>query len=197
MALSLANIRTRVKTHIRAEMATPAVNDLNNASIDGWANEHCTDVIRILKDPVHFSSLIVPDTSITFSSGYASLPTGYELALAVKVATTTPTVTKRNCELLFDPQEFAKRDSSNFILTPDNDHPVVLIANARAYIKPTALTTGYLDYVKKHPTITTSQDTLFDSMGDKVLIDLILSSYYGFLEEYELQANHQKLAGVQ
>jgi len=177
-------------------MSTPAVNDLQDSSIDEFAQQHCTDVIQILKDPLHYSALVVTDSSLTFSSGAEDLPSDYELALAVKVETTSPSVSKRNCELLFDPQEFAKRDSSNFVLTPDQDHPAVLVANGKAYIKPTTLTTGYLDYVKTHPTLGASQGTVFSSVGDNVLIDLILASYYGFIEEFELQATHLKLAGA-
>lgn len=195
MALSRADLRTRFKTHIRAEMGTPAVNDIDDNSIDEFAQQHCADVISML-DPTHYSALIVPDSSLTFASGYEDLPSDYELALAVKLATTSPSVTKRNCELLFDPQEFARRDSSNFVLTPDQDHPVALVANDRVYIKPTTLTTGYLDYAKTHPTLGDSQGTEFSSAGDSVLINLMLASYYTFLEEDELQEKHLKLAGA-
>ena len=196
--MTRAALLARVKTHIRAELASGdlAVNDIHNDSIYEFAQQHCTDVIHILKDTSHFSALVEVDTSFDFSTGSKALPSDYELALAVKVTTTSPSVTKRNCELLFNPAEFAKRDSANFVLTPDQDHPVVLIADDKAYIKPTTLTTGYLDYVKTHPTLGSSQGTEFDSMGDNVLVNLVLASYYGFLEEFDLQANHLKLAGA-
>lgn len=196
MSLTRAEIRTRVKTHLRAEMSTPAVNDFNDNSIDEFAQQHCADVIHILNDPSHYPSLIVIDSSLTFSSGTASLPSDYELATSVKVTTTDPAVTKRDCKLLFNPADFSKLDSFNFILTPDQDHPVVLVANGNAYVRPTSITAGYLDYVKEHPTLSATQGTVFDSIGDNVLINLILASYYGFIEEFELQANHLKLAGA-
>jgi hypothetical protein len=176
-------------------LATPAVNDLHNTSITEFANQHTADVIRILKDVVHYPSLHNIDTALTFASGYASLPSDYLLATAVKVTTTSPAVTKKRCRLFFKHQDFARMDSSNFILTPNQERPVALVAD-KIYIKPTTLTAGFLDYIEKHPTISGSQGTVFDVMGDNILVNLILASYYGFIEEEGLQEKHLKLAGA-
>lgn len=195
MALTQAQLYTRFKTHLRAESATPTPVDINDASITEFANGRTGDVIKLIKDSVHFPSLQNIDTSLTFASGYATLPADYMLATALKVTTTSPVVSKKDCRLTFDHTEFARWDSSNFLLTPSQERPVALVAD-KVYIKPTTLTTGYFDYIEKHPTISGTQGTVFDDIGDSVLIDLILADYYGFIEEDGLQEKHLKLAGV-
>ena len=102
MSITRAVLRTRVKTRIRQDMATPTVNDLNDNSIDTWAQEKCAQVIHLLKDPVHFTDLVVPDATLTFANDgndrSASFPSGYEKALALRV--TGSTVTNKKARLL-------------------------------------------------------------------------------------------------
>lgn len=194
--MTLAQIRTRVKTHIRAEMSTPAVNDIDDASIDEFANEHTGDVVNLL-DPTHYPDLVIIDSSLIFAVGEYALPADYEKGIAVKVNTVSPAITKKSCRLFFDPSAYAKMDSSNFVNTPSQKQPVSLIAEGKVYIKPSALNSaaGHLDYIKKHPTITVSQDTLFSDSGDNMLVRFILADYYNFLEMPDLAAIQLNLIG--
>jgi len=188
-------------------MSTPSVNDIADASITEFAKQRTGDVIDILTDyrlpnelrnrraAEHFPSLINVDTSLTFSSGAAALPSGYQTALSVKVNTVTPAVTKRFCRLLFDASEFARWDSSNFVYTPDQERPIAY-AGDQIYIKPSTLTAGFIDFVETHPTISGSQGTVFSPLGDNILIDLILADYYAFIEEADLMNLHLKSAEV-
>jgi len=192
--MTLAELQTRVKTHIRAELSTPAVNDLNDNSIAEFANEHTGDVISLL-DTSHYSELIEVDYSLTFASGYEDLPSNYQKAIAVKVTTTDPAVTKKDCRLFFDPAKFSRLDSSNFVITPTQRQPVALVAEDKVFVKPDTLTTGFLDYVKEHPTITSTQGTLFSPQGDNILVRFVLYDYYIFLEEPDLAAAQLKLIG--
>ena len=176
-----------------------AVNDIHDDSIDGFAQKRTADVINIIAYPElpeeernaraveHFPELIVTDGSLTFSSGSASIPSTCVTPLTLKVTTTSPSVTKKYARLLMDPDEFARWDSSNFVYTPNQERPVALYSD-KVYIKPSTLTAGYLDYVKEHPAI--SGGTKFSPKGDNILIHLILSDYYTFIEEYDLANLH-------
>jgi len=172
MSMTLTTLRTRVKTRIRADLATPTVADLHDTSITTWANEKKAEVIHLLKDAIHFPSLMVRGTALTFSSGQASFPSDYEIAQSVRVGSSD-----RRCRLFWDPDPFNRFDSSNFVVTPSSDRPLALIAD-KIYIKPTSFTSGKLDYAKKHPDIASDQDTLFDELGDNVLVELIVSEYF-------------------
>lgn len=204
--MTLAEIETRVKTNIRAELAAGALSvaDLHDDSIAQWANEEVYNVMLLVRNPKHFPALQAVDQSITFSSGTASLPSDFfwinsgkepDLTLDwvnLKVATTSPAVTKRYVRLL-SLSEFARYDSSNFVLTPDQTNPVGAIGTA-VYIKPTTLTTGYLTYITKHQTITSVAGTEFDALCDNILIHRIMARYFKYLEMPDLEAISIKLA---
>ena len=192
MAISLATLKTRVKTRIRADLATPAVNNLDDKSIETWANEYKSVVIQILRDPRHFNKLIVFDSTLTISNGKAALPADYEMAVAVKVKTTTEA--KRQAILTFDPQEFNSFDNSNFVTKVTEKFPLALVANGNLYVKPDSITNAYMDYIKRHPTISDSQGTLWNDIADNVLTELIVASYFSFLEEFELAAQAEAKA---
>lgn len=211
MAISYTEIRTRVKRRFSADLSTPAINDLDNANIDGWANEHKNDVIQLLlpdglpldevmrRAAIYFRSLTVSDESVTITSSAIDL-TGldYGLKRVISLSCTaayadksgdTVTVTAKRVRILDNPDDFNRLDSSNFIITPTAKRPVGLIAGNSLKLKPTSgLSAALLTYIRTHPTIGASQDTLFDEMGDNLLILLIVKRYYLFLEEEALAA---------
>lgn len=175
-----------MKTRVRADEAAPSLADLNDASITQWANEETSNVIDQLKDAQHFPSLTVRQTSLTFSSGSASLPTSYQRYISVTV--TANSVTYKRCRIFENHDEFNRYDSSNFILTPTTELPIVLMAD-KVYVRPSSITAGKIDYIKSHPTISASQDTVFDDTADNLLLSRIAYRYYMFIEEFDLAAN--------
>ena len=205
MAIAYTEIRTRVQRRIRADLATAslAVNDLHTDAIDGWANEFTADVINILQDPMHFPTLLVADGALTFTSGSVAFPSLYQRHVALKVTSTysdktgaTQTLTDRNAAIYTAPNDFARYDSSNFVLTPTGRRPIALIAD-KVYVKPTTITAGKFTYIKSHPTIGVDQATLFDDTGDNLLILLILKAYYTYLEEDGVAALQVVLAEIE
>lgn len=201
--MTLAELEKRVKTQIRAEMGTPALNDLDDNSIKQWANEEVYNAIILLGNPLHFPSLNQIDKSLTFSSGKATLPSDFwfpktekqqkkfiENFISLKV--TANSVTKRHVPILL-PKEFARQDSSNFVLTPTTVFPAGMIAD-KVYIKPTTIAQGYLDYITTHQTINDSNGTELDELGDNVLVRLVLARFYEYRELPDLQANALKFA---
>jgi len=189
--MTLATLETRVKTRIRADMSTPAVNDLADESIATWANEKKSEVIHLLKDPVRFfPTLQVMGTALTFAAGVEDLPADYELYTNVVV--NNGTVTNRKCRITEDVKKFRALDSNNFINTPHLDTPVILISSA-IYVLPTSITAGVLDYIKVHPTISDSQATLFTELGDLVLLNKIVQEYYRTIpQRFDLADNIEK-----
>ena len=194
--MTLAELIIRVQTQIRAELpaASLSVSDLDDDSIEQWGDEELINVILILKDPKHFPELVAIDESLTFSSGSASLPEDFwwpkltsqqnDLYNLLSLKVTANSVTKRHASLVL-PAEFARFDSSNFVLTPSDKFPVATIAD-KVYIKPTDITAGYLDYITTHQAI--SSGTQFDAVGDNVLVALVMARYYEYRELPELQA---------
>jgi hypothetical protein len=141
--MTVSQLKTRVKRRIRADLATPVVNDLHDHTIVGWANEFTGDVIHALKDSVYFPTLVETDKSLTFSSGSVALPSDFEYPVSLKVdadyqnnAGTTVNVSERSVRLLDDQKQFDTYDSVNFIVTPTKKRPVGLITD-KIYIKPT------------------------------------------------------------
>ncbi len=202
--MTLAEIETRVKTQIRAEESSPSLNNLHDNSIAQWANEEVFNVILLLGNPLHFPALVTIDKSLTFSSGIAILPGDFwfpetkeqqeafisSSLLSLKV--TANSVTKRNVTIK-TPNEFARQDSSNFVLTPTTVFPCGMIAD-KVHIKPTSITQGYLDYIEKHDTIDDSNGTQIDELGDNVLIQKILARYYDFRELPDLESKSLAMA---
>ncbi len=177
--MTRANLVTRVKTRIRADLATPTIDDLHDNSIYTWANEKLSLVVEMLKDPIHYPALVVIGHNLgalTLYAGkkYAALPSNYLRAVTVKVGSS-----RRKCRLYFDPVEFSRYDSSNFVLTPDSDYPLALAAD-KIYVLPTSTTAVYLDYIKEHPDLSGSVGTSFDGFGDEALTLLVVAEYYKF-----------------
>ena len=205
MAIAYTEIRQRVQRRIRADLATAslAVNDLHTDAIDGWANEFTADVVNILQDPMHFPSLLVVDGALTFASGSVAFPSLYQRHVALKVTSTysdkdgsTVTLTDRQAQIFTAPEQFARYDSSNFVLTPTGRRPLALIAD-KVYVKPTGITAGKFTYIKSHPTLSASQDTVFDDTGDNLLVLLILKAYYTYLEDDGVAALQVVLAEIE
>lgn len=200
MAISRAVILQRVQRRVNADLAEAslAINDVHEESIYGWANEFCPKVIDLIKDPIHFPSLNVTGTSLTFSTGSAALPSSFQLPRTVKVSASytdlngdTVSVTSRKAMIYTDPNDFHRFDSSSFVLTPSGKRPIVLITD-KIYVKPTTITSGTIDYIKSHPTIDGSSGSLFDDKGDTALILFILEAYYDFIEAMDAKAMVQK-----
>jgi len=201
--MTLAELELRVKTQLRAEMGTPALNNLHDDSIKQWANEEVYNAIILLGNPLHFPELNVIDQSVTFSSGSATLPSDFWFPKSeskqqsyikdlVSLKVTANSVTYRRVVLL-TPAEFARQDSSNFVLTPTTIFPAGMIAD-KVYIKPTSITAGFLDYIQTHQTISDSLGTQLDEHGDNVLVRLVMARFYEFREFPDLQANALKVA---
>lgn len=206
--MTLNELKIRVKTEIRAELAAASlsISDLHDDSIAQWANEEVINTILVLGDKRHFPALNVIDSSLTFSpfaGGSAALPTDFWwpetkksqalLSSLISLKVTTSTSSKRNVRIV-DSAEFARYDNSNFVLTANEGLPIGMIAD-KVYIKPATITTGYLDYIKKHQTIDSSHGTQFDNIGDNVLTALVISRYYAFRELPDMQANAMAKAG--
>lgn len=190
MSLTISQIRTRVYTKLAAELATPSYEDIHNDSITTWADQAASIVIHTLP-PENFPRLRVIDYSVTLSGGNGSITAiNVELPLAVKVGTS-----KLATEMYQDPDDFNRWDSRNFILTPTTRQPVSLVANGRIYVKPTSYTQAYFDYLNKQPGLA-SNSTYFNSAGDEMLVNIVSSMAFGYLEEYDLQKAYLILAGV-
>jgi len=179
MSISRATIYTRVKTRIRADLATPLVDDLHDNSINTWAQEKCAQVIELLDHNVHFPSLFVPSESLTFTTSNtdrrANLPSTYQRPVALRVTGTS--ASNRKTRILETSEDFRRFDSSNFLLTPTENRPIAFIGS-HVFVLPTTLTTGRFDYIKAHPTIDGSNGTVFDELGDEMLILFIVSEYF-------------------
>lgn len=200
MAISRAEILLRVQRRVNADLAeaSQTINDAHQDSIYGWANEFTVKVIDLLKDPIHFPTLNVTETSLTFSSGSVALPASFQMPRTVTVSASytdlsgaTQTVTKRKAKIYVDPNKFHRYDSSSFVLTSNGKRPMVLITD-KIYVKPTSITSGKIDYIKSHPTIDGSNGTKFDDKGDTALILFILKEYYEFIEAFEAKAMVEK-----
>jgi len=181
MSITRAVLYTRVKTRIRQDLATPAINDLDDASIVTWAQEKCAQVIALLRDPVHFPTLLVSNVSVTFatesSDRTAAFPTTYTYERTHALRVTGASASGRKARLIFNADDFRRYDSSNFILTPTEARPIAYIAD-KLRVLPITLTSGKLDYVRAHPAITGAAGTLFDELGDEILVLFVVAEYY-------------------
>ena len=166
---SLAEITTSVKGRIALELATPVVLDLDDDAIERLCNDLAPNVIEALSgDEIE---VLREDVSLTHTPGTASvtLPVDFEkmgtVLLDNKRAAVYPS---------FD--DFASFDSSSALLTPS-----VYIASVNGtslHIFPVTTVEVKLKYYRKHPTISSSQSTLWRSKGDKILENMIVSSYF-------------------
>jgi hypothetical protein len=109
-----------------------------------------------------------------------SLPSDFHFEVGVRFPSGGKNIAAR--KITYNPNEFHQFDSTNFLLTPQTNEPIVLINAGLLYVKPD-FTSALLEYVYYHPTITALVDTQWSSLADKVLIELIAAKYY------EYQAN--------
>jgi hypothetical protein len=175
MSMTLANIKLAVYSRLNPEGGTPAYTALNEGNITRWAQEKCSEVIRTL-DPSQYQALVITSSALTFSTSgsdaRATLPTSPAIikAVSLKVGSTS-----KRCVIYENPEDYARWDSGNFVYTPTSSKPVAKIANGYVYVRPNTITTGVLEYVKVHPTLGASQDTVFTPIGDNLLIELVVA----------------------
>lgn len=194
MSITLTELRTRVKRRVAADLATPVINDLDDNSIDGWANEHTADVIKLLPSPEDtMRDLVTIDATATITSSQITFPNDYKRFLSLVVSAdytddsgSTVTVTKRNVKPFYNVNEFKRFDGSNPTLTASGRYPVCLLADKIYLLPESGLNSAKLSYVKEHPTITTSQNILFNELGVNLLVLFILRRYYTFLEMFDM-----------
>ena len=140
---------------------------------------------KILKDPVHYPDLVVPNTTVTFATESgdrtASLPSDAAMFVVAgkypALIVTGASASNRKARILYSAEDFRRYDSSNFILTPTEDRPIAWIGD-KIRVLPTTLTSGKLDYIKVHPTIDGSNGTKFSELGDEILILFVVAEYY-------------------
>ena len=181
MAKTLANIKLDVYSRLAADMATPAYADIHEDNITKWADNLIPLVISAL-DPSEYPALITAAGSVALTTGSGSVPADYQKVLAVKATFAAGTY---SAKLEKDMENFNSWDSSNFLTTPTTRKPVSVVVNGTVKVKPTSATYALMDYVKTHPAMSGS-DTLFSTMGDFLLVELIVSRAFFFLEEPEL-----------
>lgn len=180
MSMSLANLKLAVYSRLDPYGSTPAYTAVNEDNITRWANEKTSEVIKVL-DKTQYQALIEHNSSLSFTlSGLdriADVPTDYLLPVSLRAGSSS-----RLCHIFDDPNDYNRWDSSNFIFTPTANKPIAKIQDNTVFVRPTTITSGLLDYVKQHPTLSAGQDTVFSSIGDNVLIDLIVKEAMKILE---------------
>jgi hypothetical protein len=178
--MTLTSLQQRVLRRVRADKSAPAAADVNSLHIDSikeWFEEIRSKVVEILKDSrIDIQALIIPDQSITFSSGNVTISSlaDFEIPLVLKTG-----ASKRFTPLL-DEETFARYDGSSFLTTVPDEHPIAMAANGKIYMKPTDVTQGYLDYAKKHPDLSASQDTIWSDRADRITVELIAAKFFDF-----------------
>lgn len=177
--MTLAELTTAIYSRLAAELASPVYTPVNEDNIILWINEKLDEVPRIVKDSSVFHQLLVYNSDLTISGGSVNLPSDFNIHEAVRFGT-------KNAIILESLESFSKWDSGNFVMTPSLLFPVAVIVSNAIKVKPTTITSGKLDYVKKHPTVDSGNGTLFNQRGDNVLIQLVLSMVYQSLEKPEL-----------
>ena len=174
--MTFNELKYTLLSRVRADASSPSVNNLDDANIKRWFIEINPLVIRLLKAPEYFQSLIVFDESVTISSGSAvlsGLDEDYAMAVSAKVGTE-----KISAELTFDPVVFNAFDSKSWLTTPVTDFPIVLVTATKIFVKPTDSTRVYLDYIKEHPDVT--DGTVWHQLADSVAIELLAAKYFDF-----------------
>jgi len=194
MSINLATINSRVYARLAADLSSPSYSKIHANSIATFANELTAKVIWFFvekKDLAPIQALLVIDESVSLTAGIGTLPTDYEAPGGVKVSSS-----KLRAKLYATAEAFNMWDSSNFIVTPTTRKPIAFVANGKLYVKPTSYTVAYLDYIKTHPTLTGAVTTSFSTVGDTILVSLIVARCFDFLEEYELANTARFEAGV-
>ena len=194
MSINLAAINSRVYARLAADMSSPTYSKIHANNIATFANELTAKVIWFFvekKDLAPIQALLAIDESIALTTGIGALPTDYEAPAGVKVSSS-----KLRAKLYLTADAFNLWDSSNFIVTPTTRKPIAFVADGNLYVKPTSYTVAYLDYIKTHPTLTGAVTTSFSTVGDTILVSLIVARCFDFLEEYELANTARFEAGV-
>ena len=211
MATTLADISTRVLTRLAADMAVPAYSKIDSATITTFANSftnkivwHFINLFQKSQDPKALAPIqglqkLSAAVTLAVGTGIGTLPADAEFVTSVLVLPTVNTV--RRAKLYYHADDFERWDSSNFVLTPSSKMIVALISNDTIRVRPLAtatptFATAYIDYIKTHPTMSAGQGTEFSAGADTILVALILSKIYDFLEEPELSKMALLEAGI-
>ena len=189
MSLSLANFRIAIKTKIRADLAVPVINDLDDAAITQWGNEHAHTVMQMQYQALLeggneadlanvFEELITYNQAVTFTTGSVARPAGiFSLSSAV---VTADSITDKNARIV-TLKEFRRWDSRNFVLTPTVELPLITLADATIKVKPTSITAGKIDFIADHASI--ASGVLLNAIGQSALIYMVMAEYYEFIGE--------------
>lgn len=176
--MTVTELTTFVLARLESETSSPTFNSINSDQWTRWADDKIPGIVQYFIEQKRFDiiePLLALDTAVTISSGSGPLSgiTDFGQAIAFKV-----TSAKIECRLLTDPSEFAKWDSSSFLTTPREERPIAIIMSDKVHIKPSSVSNpsdplGYLDYVKIHPSLTGSQETLFKTPADELLVEQV------------------------
>jgi hypothetical protein len=197
--MTLTQIETELKTFIHPETGSPAFTDINTASVLLFANQKIPEAIQLLKDPIHFISLLVDAEPVDLADNAAKdavyidldqLNSTFSRAVSLRVH-------DDDDEYVFatqleDPEDFRRLDSSNFLTTQDDHDPVYTITGQALLVKPRSATgrSSYFSYIKRHTDLVGgSTETPFDAIGDRVFMDLVKAEYFRSVHEDEQMAN--------
>ena len=111
------------------------------------------------------------------------MPTSPVVAAVVSVKTGS---SKVHTLFTLNADEFARFSGNNFATTATEQLPVALIANGYLYVKPASISEAYIDYIKEHPTISTTQGTVWTATADQVLVELLAAKYYEYRNHVDL-----------
>lgn len=193
MAETRNELKARIKRRIVAESSTPTVPDFNDSAIEDYLQEATRLVNSDLRDiPGELDKLYKIGVSLAITAGKAPYPSDFESELAIYVSATyndlsgdPVTVTERTCLVFHDPATYRSLDSGNFVGKPSLKRPVCLLAD-QIYFKPTSISTGSIDYIRRHPALSNNVDTLYTDRGDSLLVGYALRFYYLAHEEQEM-----------
>jgi len=209
MATTLADIQARVLARLAADMSTPAYSKIDSDNLTVFANDlinkivwHYINLFLQSKEDRYLAHLqgLMDNQNISLTEGTGVGTLTYEAALVTGVTLVISGTTVRKAKLFYDAAEFIKFDSSNFILTPGDKLAVAHAKLDSIYMRPindgSKYQSAYIEYIKPHPALSGSQDTEFDAACDDMLVLLILSRCFDFLEEPELSNMALKEAGI-
>jgi hypothetical protein len=180
MAITLAQLQTRVIRRLRADKSEPAAADLNSLHVDSiteWFKEVRSRVVEILRDsPADIQALIVIGASKTLTSGSVTISDldQFEMALSIKTGTSdryTP---------VLDQDDFSRFDGSSFILTVPDEHPIAMVSGGTLHVKPTSVAAAKIDYAKHHPDLSATQATVWSDRADRIATELIAAKFFDF-----------------
>lgn len=201
MSMTLAQLQEVIVRRVRAEESAPTVSDLDidSNTVTNWLNDLTSQVVDLLRhNPQNykdFQELVYIDKSLTLDANaktsISSLSSEY--ILAVKCGTQ-----KYDADVLYDPRQFSFYDSSNWLLEVDANKPKALVAEGKIFVKPVnTYKSGkiYVDHTIPHPTISSSQGTVFSPIGNDILIELFMSKYFSYMADLKSDPVLAALAG--